>query len=47
MKNRFTTPKRRLSLGQTLVICGLVFVFYQIFRLPELDYELKKFEGKN
>jgi hypothetical protein len=46
MKNRFTTSKRRLSLGQTLIICGLVFAFYQIFRSPELDLELKKFESK-
>jgi hypothetical protein len=41
-----STPKRRLGLGRTLIICGLVYTLYLIFRSPELDREIKKFGSK-
>ncbi|WP_186292692.1 hypothetical protein [Mucilaginibacter corticis] len=38
--------KRRLGLGPTLVIAGLVYLAYRIFRSPELDREIEKFAKK-
>jgi hypothetical protein len=39
--------KHRLSLGQTLIICGIGCALYLIFRSPELDQEIRKFEKQN
>jgi hypothetical protein len=46
MKNRSNSSNHGLSLGQTLVICGFVFVLYKIFRSPELDREIRKVEAE-
>jgi len=38
--------KRRLGMLPTLIICGVAFIAYRVFRSPELDHELEKFAEK-
>jgi hypothetical protein len=46
MKPTSTRQRRMLTFTQTLIVCGVIFALYKIFRTPELDHEIEKFADK-
>lgn len=40
-------PRRGLSLGPAIILCGVLFGLYKIFRTDELDRQISKLEEKN
>jgi hypothetical protein len=46
MEYSFTKRRHRLSLGQTLMVCGVIYALYRIFKSPGLDREIGKFVEK-
>jgi hypothetical protein len=47
MESISTRPHRKLTFTQTLIVCGIVFALYKIFRNKELGREIEKFVAKN